>query len=195
MYLTGQVGHPNTDGADGSETRSNPGMPMEQSAIRTEDGEVAHVPPPDGATRRPVGPFVVLIRHAERLDGPDPGLSPAGRARAELLARMLADASVVGVYVTDTRRSRETGRDTATTAGLSPTQYVADDATGLAASIARGPDQGAVLVVAHSNTVDDIATAPGAESVGELAEEEFDRMLVLGPDGSVLRLRFGAPAH
>lgn len=168
---------------------------MEQPAISTEDGEDAHAPALDGAPRRPVGPFVVLVRHAERLDGPDPGLSPAGRARAELLARMLADASIVGVYVTDTRRSRQTGEFTATMAGLSPTRYVADDAAGLAASIGRGPDRGTVLVVAHSNTVDDIATALSAVGVGELAEEEFDRMFVLGPDGSVLRLRFGATAH
>lgn len=169
---------------------------MDESAFPNEPGEMAPEPRSDDLSLRAVGgPVVVLVRHAERLDGPDPGLSRAGQSRARLLARMLADATVVGVYVTETRRSRETGSFTATMAGLTPTQYAGGDAAGLAASIAGGPAGGTVLVVAHSNTVDDIATALRAPGVGELAEDEFDRMFVLGQGGSVLRLRYGATAH
>ena len=55
-----------------------------------------------------------------------------------------------------------------------------------------------MLVVAHSNTVDDIATALGAAGVGELAETEFDRMFVLAPRScgtTVLTMRYGVRAH
>lgn len=42
----------------------------------------------------PDGLVMVLVRHAERVvDGTDPALSAAGRARARLLARMLGEAS------------------------------------------------------------------------------------------------------
>lgn len=163
-----------------------------------------HLPDHDRPTPLPIpGPAaslaVVLVRHAERVtDGVDPALSPAGRARARLLARMLGDASVQGVYVTQLRRSRQTGAPTAAAAGVSVTEYEAHSAAALAATITTSHTSGTVLVVAHSNTVDDIGAALGAAGVGELAENEFDRMFILvrrACGTSVLRLRFGALAH
>jgi broad specificity phosphatase PhoE len=142
---------------------------------------------------------VVLIRHAERVAvGADPALSAAGRTRAQLLARMLGEAPVSGVYVTDALRSRQTGKPTAAAGGVPLSQYVATDATGVVASIMASPTSGTVLVVAHSNTVDDIATALGAPGVGELGEAEFDRMFIIGRRScgtTLLRLRYGAPSH
>jgi broad specificity phosphatase PhoE len=144
----------------------------------------------------PGGLVIVLVRHAERVDGgPDPVLSPAGRARARLLARMLGDASVQGVYVTEFVRSQQTGKPTATAAGVSLTQYSATATSELAATIIAAHGSGTVLVVAHSNTVDDIAAALGATGVGELAETEFDRMFVVSRRScgtTLLSLRYGA---
>lgn len=142
---------------------------------------------------------VVLVRHAERVvGGTDPPLSVAGRARAKLLARMLGDAAVAGVYVTKFLRSRQTGIPTAAAAGVAVTQYDAFDAPALAATITARHRGGTVLVVAHSNTVDDIAASLGAMGAGELAEDEFDRMLLITRRScgtSLLRLRYGATAH
>jgi broad specificity phosphatase PhoE len=148
----------------------------------------------------PVSPLVVvLIRHAERVaGGTDPALSAAGRARAKLLAQMFADSAVQGVYVTEFLRSRQTGKPTAATAGVPLTEYAATGGAALAAAIIAGHSSGTVLVVAHSNTVDDIAAALGATGVGELAENEFDRMFILARRScgtSLLRLRYGAKAH
>lgn len=154
-------------------------------------------PAPDLAAA--AGLSVVLVRHADVVgDGPDPSLSPAGRARARLLARMLADAPVAGVYVTGFRRSQQTGERTALAANLTATQYDALDAATLASTITAQHPSGVVLVVAHSNTVDDIGAALGVGGVGELAEKEFDRMFILVRllGGTVLlRLRYGAIAH
>lgn len=155
------------------------------------------------APPEPVAPTaaltVVLTRHAERIAvGADPGLSAAGQDRARLLARMLQDAPVRGVYVTEVRRSRETGEPIANAAGVPLTQYSALDAVSLAATITAEHPTGTLLVIAHSNTVGPIAAALGADGVGDLTENEFDRMFILSrhsDETSLLRLRFGANAH
>lgn len=139
---------------------------------------------------------IILIRHADRvLTEDDPVLSTAGRVRARLLARMLADAGVVGVYVTATRRSQQTGDPTAARAGVTATVYDSGAAGPLAATITTAHPSGTVLVVAHSNTVGDIAAAFGVSGVGPLADTWFDRLLVITrrPGGATLiRLRYGA---
>ncbi|WP_149587566.1 SixA phosphatase family protein [Tabrizicola flagellatus] len=139
---------------------------------------------------------VVLVRHAERGAGADPALTPAGQARAALLAQMLQDANLSAVFVTDTLRSRQTGAPAAQTAGLQPTLYAATDAAGLVAAIRAGHAGRTVLVVAHSNTVDDIAAALGAPGLPELADSQFDRLFVLTRSWCatrILRLRYGTP--
>jgi broad specificity phosphatase PhoE len=141
-------------------------------------------------------PTIVLIRHAEPAAAVgDPSLAPAGLARAKLLARMLSDASLKGVYVTSMARSAQTGSPSATSAGLPLTTYIAADATGLASAVFASHTTGAVLVVAHSNTVDDIAAAFGAAGVGELAHNQFDRMYLITRrwcGSALVRLRYGA---
>lgn len=160
-----------------------------------------HDIPPTATIKRKFAQFlwtstVILVRHAERGPGNDPALTPAGQARAALLAEMLQDANLHAVFVTDTLRSRQTGTPTAQGAGLRPTVYNATDAAALAATIRTGHSGRTVLVVAHSNTVDDIATAIGAAGVTELLDTQFDRMFVITRawcGTRLLRLRYGAP--
>jgi broad specificity phosphatase PhoE len=65
------------------------------------------------------GQMVIVVRHAERADdgasaatsmagSPDPELSEVGKARAQKLATMLADAGVVAIYTTEYRRTKDT---------------------------------------------------------------------------------------
>jgi broad specificity phosphatase PhoE len=160
-----------------------------------------HDIPPTATLRRKFAAFlwtttVILIRHAERGSGPDPALTTAGQARADLLAQMLQDAKLSAVFVTDTQRSRQTGTPAAQGASLQPTLYDATNATALAATIRAGHAGRTVLIVAHSNTVDDIATALGAAGVTELTDTQFDRMFVIMRTWCgtrLLRLRYGAP--
>lgn len=150
---------------------------------------------------RPVWAFtamkVILVRHAERIgSGSDPVLSSTGLERAELLAHMLADAGLTGVFVTQWQCSVQTGTPAATAAGLKPTPYDAGDAAGLAATIRASHGNGTVLVVAHSNSVDDIAAALGTSGVEELLEGQFDRMFIIirrWCGTTLLPLRYGAP--
>lgn len=49
---------------------------------------------------------IFIVRHAEKSEeGNDPEISRAGQARAEKLARTLADADVKAIYVTEWRRT------------------------------------------------------------------------------------------
>jgi phosphohistidine phosphatase SixA len=108
---------------------------------------------------------------------------------------MLQDAALSAVYVTATRRSQQTGTPAAQAAGVPLTTYAATDAAGLASAIRAAHDTRTVLVVAHSNTVDDIAGALGAPGVGELTESQFDRMFVISRSWCrtrLLRLRYGS---
>lgn len=147
------------------------------------------VPPADTTT-------VYLVRHAEKADGDDPALSAAGQSRAITLAHVLADAGLAAVFVTDTRRSRETAAPVAAATGLTPIRYDARDANALAATARAGHAGRAVLVVGHSNTLDDLAAAFGAAGLADLDESQYDRLYVLRVDGRrahLVRLRYGSP--
>jgi len=92
---------------------------------------------------------------------------------------MLQDTALSAVFVTQFLRSNETGNLVAAVAGLAVTPYTAIDATGLITTIRTSHTNKTVLVVAHSNTVDDIAAALGISGVGELTPTQFDRMFVI----------------
>jgi phosphohistidine phosphatase SixA len=138
---------------------------------------------------------VFIVRHAEKGGGSNPVLNSAGHARANLLAHMLQHENISGVFVTDTNRSRQTGQPAATQAGVALTQYNAIDGDEVANGIRQNHAGRSVLVVGHSNTVDDIAGALGVPGLGELAEDQFDRMFIITRSwcGSrLVRLRYGA---
>lgn len=66
-----------------------------------------------------VGPVrVYAVRHAEKDEGDDPGLTEEGQARAQALADLLEGVPLAGVYATDLRRTQETVQPTADTHGL-----------------------------------------------------------------------------
>lgn len=137
---------------------------------------------------------VILVRHAEVNSGINPSLSSAGQQRAILLARMLRDSNLRAVFVTEFLRSMQTGTPAADMAGLTVTPYSHDDSAGLVATVNAAHRKGAVLVIAHTDTVDDIAAGFGAPGVGALASGQFDRMfLIIRSIGTTLiRLRYGA---
>ncbi|MBV7316137.1 histidine phosphatase family protein [Shewanella sp. NIFS-20-20] len=93
---------------------------------------------------------IVLLRHSEKLQGPDPALSPLGQARAERIASRLAPLQPIAVYSTDYQRTLQTAAPLAERLGVAVTVY---DPTQLA-SFAHSLQQstGTVVVVGHSNT-------------------------------------------
>ena len=51
---------------------------------------------------------MVIVRHAEKAasDGKDPDLSPAGRARAEALVRILKDSGITAIFTSEFKRTQ-----------------------------------------------------------------------------------------
>jgi phosphohistidine phosphatase SixA len=139
---------------------------------------------------------VYLVRHAEKADNSaDPPLSGDGEIRAEELARVLGDEGIDAVLVTNFIRTQQTGAPLAAAAGVTAQQYPASDTQGVADLILANHAGGRILVVGHSNTVDDIAAALGAAGLSDLDEDQFDRLFVVHRFGSVAhldRLRYGA---
>lgn len=142
--------------------------------------------------------LIVLVRHAEKAATPaeDPGLSEAGRRRAQQLAEALAGAGITQIITTPWQRSRDTAAPLAARLGLQPpviaTRRGADHAQELA-TLLRGLD-GVLLVVGHSNTVPALIAALGGPALPLLCESSYGHALLLRPqDGSLIRLRYGNP--
>ena len=122
----------------------------------------------------------VVLRHAEKATGAgdDPPLVAAGHARAAAIAALLADAPVTAVYSTAYARTRETAMPTAAAHALPVTPYDArQPADALAAMLRATHAGGTVVVVGHSNTVPEIASALCGCEVAAMDETEYDRLL------------------
>src|ERR1044071_2657784 len=95
---------------------------------------------------------VILVRDAERAGGmaADVGLSEAGRCRAGALARMLADADIQKICITEVARTQQTADPLAETLKVRPEIVPAKDVEQLLAKLQTG---GTALVVGPSNTI------------------------------------------
>jgi phosphohistidine phosphatase SixA len=139
--------------------------------------------------------LVFLTRHAERADGREdtnapghPELSKAGQARARKLARMLKDAGITDIFVTEARRTHETAAPLAKALGLTPKVVPWAERASIAARIESCAGD-AVLVVGHVDTVPDAIAALGGPDVS--IGGQFDNLFIYAPATKTLtRLRY-----
>jgi broad specificity phosphatase PhoE len=121
------------------------------------------------------------VRHAEKERGiPDPGLTPAGRRRAEALAARLGDAGLVAIFSSDYRRCQETVEPLAARVGIAPTVIEAADPHLQLAELRALPPGSAALLCGHANTVPALIRALGGDlpglPLGMIAERTHDRI-------------------
>lgn len=136
----------------------------------------------------PAAPDVYVMRHLEKGEGADPGLTPEGLRHAEDLLAFFAADPPKAIYVSTTRRARETATPLASTLGLPLKTYDPADTTRLIAEVAREP--GPVLIIGHSNTVPEIVEKLGGARPEPLSESEFgDVWHVAGSDHRVEKRR------
>ena len=137
-------------------------------------------------------PLVVIVRHAEKAasGGNDPDLAPAGRARADALARMLKDSGVTTVFASEFKRTQETAAPTAKSTGVAPTIVPAKDIAALVSKLHQL--KGNALVVAHSDTIPNIAKALGIDTPIQIPDDDYTELLVVtvGDKVQLLRLLF-----
>ena len=142
------------------------------------------------AADEPVRPNYYVMRHLQKATGEDPGLTEEGRRNAARLADLLADDPPSAIYVSSTRRARETAAVLASRLGLTPKSYDPRDIPALIAAVTA--ETGTVLIVGHSNTVPEIVERLGGTRPADLAETDFgDVWRIYGPDRRVERLRVG----
>lgn len=128
---------------------------------------------------------IYIVRHAEKqLVGNDPELAQSGQLRAKKLAQILADKNIKHIYSTDYIRTRSTAAPTADAAGLTIEIYDPKNHDALVEKI-RNLD-GNVLVVGHSNTVNQFANyfVGDGEKYGDLTDLEYDYIFELTLEGS-----------
>jgi len=124
---------------------------------------------------------IVVVRHAEKEAGDDPGLSDAGRERLERLRHMLARFEFNAVYSTAFNRTRQTAAPFVDAAGVEMTIYDARDASALAARL-RAAEATSALVVGHSNTAPDLLRALGVETDLTMDESEYEHLFIVRID-------------
>lgn len=121
---------------------------------------------------------VYLVRHAEKQAGEDPSLTAAGEARAAELADLLVDQGLAQIHSTNYKRTLETAAPLAARTGLEVVLYDPRDLDRFAGELRASV--GVHLVVGHSNTTPQLATALGGDPGGEIDETaEYDRLYVI----------------
>jgi len=124
------------------------------------------------------GATVWLVRHAEAGSGPDPALTPAGVARADAWYATLGSPALRRAYATDTGRSRETAGAIAADAGVEIAIYDPADPEALVQLLLERGEP--AVVVAHSNTLNELAQAMGADlHLPPIAHDEHDRVYAM----------------
>ena len=130
---------------------------------------------------------IFVIRHLQKAQGDDPPLTSEGAAAAERLANMLADKGISAIYATPTRRAMETAAPLARKTGVAVTEYDPQNHDSLVASVAA--NEGAVLVVGHSNTVPNLVVRFGGHSSPRLTEQDYGTVFVIDATGDVRELK------
>ncbi len=137
-------------------------------------------------------PVVFVVRHAEKTTdgGNDPELSPAGRKRAEELARILQDSQITAIFVTEFKRTQETAAPTAKEIHITPTIVPSTDIAGLALKLHAMYSN--ALVVGHGNTIPDLLKALGIAVPINIPDTDYTEIFVvsLSNPPQLLRLHY-----
>jgi phosphohistidine phosphatase SixA len=127
-----------------------------------------------------------LVRHAEKQSegGGDPGLTGAGKHRAEQLASWLRNKDVTDIWSSEYKRTLGTAEPLLNELGLEVTIYNPRNLVKLSEQLkSKGHNS---LVVGHSNTTPELAGLLCQCAIAEMDESEYDRLIVISiGDGKV----------
>jgi broad specificity phosphatase PhoE len=128
-----------------------------------------------------VATTAIVIRHAERsaptLAEPDPHLTHAGKARAQILVRLLGEAGIKAIYTSHFVRTKETAQPLAERLGLVPTQI--DEALSIKNQILSLHTGKTVLVVGHSDSATELINHLTGINLPAISDQEFDNMFIV----------------
>lgn len=138
---------------------------------------------------------IYVVRHAEKATPPanatqaekaNPGLSEAGQARAVALQQRLANAGIKRIYSTNYKRTLQTATPLANADKLTiVTYHPSFDSLPAFAERIKNKRKGNVLIVGHSNTIDNIANALTGSTVvpADIPETDYNNLFIITRKG------------
>jgi broad specificity phosphatase PhoE len=137
-----------------------------------------------------------VVRHAERDNSTmtsDVPLSAAGKKRAEALKDVLKDKKIGTVYSTNYVRTKATAQPLATEIGVTIQVYDPRDTTFISRIVNTGnkDEEGNMLIVGHSNTVDDIVNQLIGRRIipGDLPDTQYGDLFIVKKKGKKFTLK------
>ena len=127
-----------------------------------------------------------VSRHAEKAGvmSSDPPLTAWGLQQANDLQAYLKGKKIGAIYSTDFVRTKATARPTADFFHVPITLYEASNSTRLVDSL-KAYNQRNVLIIGHSNTVDDIVNRfVGTNAVTDLPDSEYGSLFIVKKRGA-----------
>ncbi len=131
-----------------------------------------------------------IVRHAEKATAApnmssDVPLTEAGQQRAIALKDLLAKKKIQSVFSTQTIRTTSTAKPLAELKGIAIQPYNHKDTLDKFISRLKAVRKGAVLVVGHSNTVDDLVNKMMGQNVlTDLPDSEYDNLFIVKRKGN-----------
>ncbi len=125
-----------------------------------------------------------LVRHAEKAEGQNPGLTDEGRLRAHRLASILGEAGLDMGFTTPYNRCISTINPLAMRYKLPVAGYEVDRQEELIDTLFAKNPGARVLIVGHSNTIPRLLNVLlGEERYENMPEELYDRLFVVFSKG------------
>lgn len=127
-----------------------------------------------------------ISRHAEKAGtmATDPPLTPEGEKAALDLRNYVKGKKLVAVYSSNYVRTKATARPAADEHKVPVSVYNAQQSVALVDSL-KAVNKGNVLIVGHSNTVDDVVNRfVGTNVVSDLPETEYGSLFIVKKKGS-----------
>lgn len=135
------------------------------------------------AQQQEVATKIFIVRHGEKKTGKDPLLTAEGNARAGDLMRALQSEGIQKIYVSQYRRTQNTGDSLRVQLKIDTVHYAADTVCDkLVSAIMEHGDFGkTILIIAHSNTIPQIIRKFGVADYpyGDLADNDYDNLFVI----------------
>lgn len=150
------------------------------------------------------GNTIYITRHAEKEPVPaaaagmmasDPPLSETGRIRAYSLRERLRHEHIMYIFSTNTTRTLSTAQPLNEMLGKTRIELYSSkkDSMDLFIQQLRTIKRGNVLVVGHSNTIDDLANKLCGKTVvpGDLKDSEYDNLYIIKRRGGSYTFKNG----
>ncbi len=126
---------------------------------------------------------IYIVRHAEKQSGNNPLLTEGGNKRAGDLMRTLQNEGLQKIYVSQYRRTQNTGDSLRIQLKIDTVHYEADTLCDklINAIMEHGDFGKTILIIAHSNTIPQIIRKLGVKDYpyGDIPNNEFDNLFMI----------------